>query len=52
MAVEDLRLSLERWPTAIKSVITERIPYTEFLRALKQTSADEIKVVVEWQYLF
>jgi threonine dehydrogenase-like Zn-dependent dehydrogenase len=49
MAVEDLRLSLERWPTAIKSVITERIPYTEFLRALKQTSADEIKVVVEWQ---
>jgi glucose 1-dehydrogenase len=48
MAVDDLRASLERWPAAIKAVITDRVPYTEFSRALQYPSAEEIKVVVEW----
>jgi threonine dehydrogenase-like Zn-dependent dehydrogenase len=49
MAVADLRGSLERWPSVIKAVITDRVPYTDFSRALKQPSPEEIKVVVEWK---
>jgi threonine dehydrogenase-like Zn-dependent dehydrogenase len=48
MAVEDLAASLQQWPEAIKAVITEKIPYENFDRALHQHSMDEIKVVVEW----
>jgi glucose 1-dehydrogenase len=49
MAVADLQASLERWPSVIKAVITDRVPYTNFSSALKQPSAEEIKVVVEWK---
>jgi glucose 1-dehydrogenase len=49
MAVADLQGSLERWPSVIKSVITDRFPYTNFSRALKHPSPEEIKVVVEWK---
>jgi hypothetical protein len=49
MAVTDLERSLERWPSVIKAVITDRFPYTDFSRALKHPSPEEIKVVVEWK---
>ena len=49
MAVDDLRCCLQRWPATIKGVITDRVPYTDFSKALKQPSAEEIKVVVEWK---
>jgi glucose 1-dehydrogenase len=48
MAVDDLVASLQKWPGAIKAVITERVPYQNFEKALRQHSADEIKVVVDW----
>jgi threonine dehydrogenase-like Zn-dependent dehydrogenase len=49
MAIEDLQASLQKWPSAIKAVITDRIPYTDFLKALKHPSEEEIKVVVDWK---
>ena len=51
MAVKDLEASLARWPGAITAVITERIPVSEFDKALHQHGANEIKVVVDWMAL-
>jgi glucose 1-dehydrogenase len=48
MAVDDLNACLQQWPDSIKAVITEKIPYRQFGKALHQHSADEIKVVVDW----
>ncbi|WP_207494937.1 glucose 1-dehydrogenase [Aridibaculum aurantiacum] len=48
MAVEDLYASYEKWPGPIQAIITEKIPFTDFEKALHQHSADEIKVVVDW----
>jgi glucose 1-dehydrogenase len=48
MAVSDLHACLQNWPEQIKAVITEKIPYQQYDRALHQHSADEIKVVVDW----
>lgn len=48
MAVADLERSKKRWPEAIEQLITERIPASEFKTALK-ASAEEIKVIVEWE---
>jgi len=48
MAVDDLHACLQKWPESIKAVITEKIPYQQYEKALHQHSADEIKVVVEW----
>ena len=48
MAVEDLNKCMKTWPDAIKAVITERVPYQDFERALTSHSPDEIKVVVDW----
>jgi threonine dehydrogenase-like Zn-dependent dehydrogenase len=48
MAVDDLEASLQRWPEAIKAVITEKIPVKNFEQALHQHTAEEIKVVVDW----
>jgi glucose 1-dehydrogenase len=49
MAVDGLHACLQQWPDAIKAVITEKIPYQQFGKALLQHSANEIKVVVEWK---
>ena len=48
MAVDDLQSCMQQWPQEIKAVITERIPYQQFDKALHDHSADEIKVVVDW----
>lgn len=47
MAVKDLAAAKEKWPEAMSRLITERIPYTDFEKALADTK-EEIKVVVEW----
>ena len=47
IAVSDLEAASRKWPQAIRKMITEKIPYSEFKTALK-ASTDEIKVVVEW----
>ena len=49
MAVHNLQESLIKWPKAIKAVITEKIPFTNFGQSLYQHSPGEIKVVVEWK---
>ena len=48
MAVDDLEACLHKWPQAIKAIITEKVPFAQFDRALHQHSDNEIKVVVEW----
>ncbi len=48
MAVNDLTVCMEKWPDAIRGVITEKIPYTNFMKALYPHSAEEIKMVVDW----
>ena len=48
MAVKYLEESKRRWPAAIQQIITERIPFTEFHRALHPQTTNEIKVVIEW----
>lgn len=48
MAVSDLQAAMERWPGVIEKVITERVPFEEYRRALTNHSENEIKVVVEW----
>jgi len=48
MAVDYLEKSLKKWPELIRSVITNRIPYKEYDRALHEHDENEIKVVVEW----
>jgi threonine dehydrogenase-like Zn-dependent dehydrogenase len=48
MAVDDLNACLQKWPDEIRAVITEKVPFQNFIAALHNHSADEIKVVVEW----
>jgi threonine dehydrogenase-like Zn-dependent dehydrogenase len=50
MAVQDLHRCLQQWPEAIKSVITEKVPYDNFDKALHQHDVNEIKVVVVWNH--
>lgn len=47
-AVEYLTESKKRWPDAINKVITHRFPFTDFLQAFEQHSADEIKAIIDW----
>lgn len=48
MAVDDLGRILEKWPQAIKAVITERVAISQFKNALQHHLPNEIKVVVQW----
>ena len=48
LAVADLEGFKEKWPEATGRLITERIPHTEFKKALRRSN-EEIKVVVEWE---
>lgn len=48
MAVDDLYGCHQKWPEAMSRIITERVPYKNFEKALHQHSEDEIKVVVQW----
>jgi threonine dehydrogenase-like Zn-dependent dehydrogenase len=48
MAVDDLLGAQEAWGEAMRQVITQRLPYTDFARALSRHPPDEIKTVLEW----
>ena len=48
IAVADLEASMQQWPDAIQSIITSKIPFTQFEKALHQHSPNDIKVVVDW----
>lgn len=47
IAVNDLKQAHQKWPEAVKRLITRKVPYTNFEAALLP-SEDDIKVVVEW----
>jgi threonine dehydrogenase-like Zn-dependent dehydrogenase len=49
MAVDDLAVAQLRWGDHVARLITHRRPYTDFIVALTQHEADEIKVVLEWR---
>lgn len=49
MAVADLHGSFKKWPGAIRKVITKRIPFEKFEKALHEHSQNEIKVIVDWE---
>ena len=48
MAVDYLEKSSTRWPDAIRKIITERIPFTDFEKVFRSHNANEIKIVIEW----
>jgi threonine dehydrogenase-like Zn-dependent dehydrogenase len=48
MAVEDLAAAHRRWPAVLDALVTDRLPYGEFARALSHHGPDEIKTVIEW----
>lgn len=47
-AVDYLVRSKQQWPDAISKVITDKLSYRDYKKALHDHSADEIKVVVDW----
>lgn len=48
MAIADLIAARKRWGKTIDSIITERLPYTEFEKGIANTHSDEIKTILEW----
>jgi threonine dehydrogenase-like Zn-dependent dehydrogenase len=48
MAIEDLVAGNNQFPDALKQIITDRHPYTEFADALAHHGPNEIKCVLEW----
>lgn len=47
-AVRYLEDAFEKWPEALGRIITRHVPASRFREALRRSSADEIKTVVEW----
>ncbi len=50
-AVNDLQQARQTWGGLIDRVITDRLPYAEFDKALTQHTDDEIKTVLEWKHV-
>jgi glucose 1-dehydrogenase len=48
MALEDLGRAKQKWGHAIHQVISEKAPFTDFERVLKEHPTDDVKVVLEW----
>lgn len=49
MAVDDLDKALKKWPSVIPRIISNKIPYTKAPQLLLTHTADEIKVVIDWE---
>ena len=49
MAVADLKGSFDQWPGAINKIITERVSFEKFEKALHNHTQNEIKVIVDWE---
>lgn len=47
-AVQYLHHSMQRYPEAIRSVITRKVPYEQYEKALMEHDPSDIKVVVTW----
>ncbi len=48
LGIKDLQSAFHKWPGVVEKLITQRYPYTDFQKALTTHTADEIKVVIEW----
>jgi threonine dehydrogenase-like Zn-dependent dehydrogenase len=48
MAVDDLVFARLKWGKLVESLITHRIPYTDYSTAFVKHAADEIKAVIDW----
>ncbi len=46
--ISDLERANAEWPGVVQNMITHRLSYTEFDRALRQHPQDEIKTVLDW----
>lgn len=47
-AVEYLSLCMDRWPGVIEHIISEKIPYSHFMKAFSAHDSNEIKIVTDW----
>lgn len=48
-AVEDLKSSFGKYQASITKVITDRVPYAHYHKALTEHTPDEIKTVLRWE---
>ncbi len=50
MGIRDLEKAKNLWGDLVDEIITNRIPYRDFEKALQQRSDDDIKTVIEWDH--
>jgi threonine dehydrogenase-like Zn-dependent dehydrogenase len=48
LAIADLEKAMNKWGGLMEELITTRVPYTDFVKALDFRSVDDIKTVIEW----
>lgn len=48
LAIADLERATNKWGGLTGQLITTRVPYTDFIKALDFRSEDDIKTVIEW----
>jgi threonine dehydrogenase-like Zn-dependent dehydrogenase len=49
LAIKDLERANNKWSDVVNTIITTRVSYKEFERALHFRSVDDIKTVIEWK---
>lgn len=49
MAVSDLEKGLKKWPKTLPKIISHKIPHKDFKKVFGSHTADEIKVILDWQ---
>lgn len=49
LGIRDLEKAKKKWGDLIDNLITARVPYTDFTRALEYRSQDDIKTVISWE---
>ncbi len=50
MAVQDLKNIVERWPQQIQAMITSKVPYEEFEKAVTKPAKEDIKTIITFSY--
>ena len=49
LAIKDLEKAKNLWGSLVDDIITTRVSYLEFEKALNFRSVDDIKTVIEWE---
>lgn len=52
LAIKDLEKAKNKWGTLMDEIITTRVSYRDFRKALDFRSIDDIKTVIEWAEAF